>query len=397
MGRPRKGVPTYRLHKQSGHAIVTVYDRAGKPRDVLLGAYDSPQSRAEYARVLARLAPGNVLDELRSFGATVEDVIADYWEHAKNYYRDQDGKPTSELQQIKYSLRPLRKLFASLPAETMTAKHLAQAREELVRAKNSRNVVNARVNRMRRAFRWALAEGIIPAAVVESLRALAPLKVGRTAAPECEPVKPVSERDYLETLKHLPATPRTILELMRLTGARPGEVIRMSWNEISDQGNGVWKYELQRHKNAYRGKRRAILLGPRAQSILTAYCQRGSIGGSDPIFCSRRDKLAQRTRCKTPGPNARKRKPKKRKGAPRVVAIGYRRDSLRGAVERAADLAGVAHWHPNQLRHLVATEVRSRFGLDGAQATLGHATPDMTLHYAELNDKKASEIAGEIG
>jgi len=390
MGRPRKGVPTYRLHRQSGQAIVTVYDRSGKPRDILLGAYDSPESRAEYARVLAKLAPGNVLPEMQSFGLTIEDVIAEYWEHAKGYYVGPTGKPTTELGEVKYSLRPLRKLFASLPAEEFTAKHLAKVREVLISDGNCRRVVNRRVNRIRRALKWALVEGLIPAAVLESCRALSPLKPGRTAAPDFEDVQPVKEVDYLKTLDYLPPTPRTILELMRLTGARPGEITRIRWDEITDQGAGVWKYEPTHHKNAYRGKRRAILLGPRAQSLLTAYCQRGSIPESEPIFCSRRD--AQRGTAQVKRKGSRRRQ---KEGKP--VAVGYRPGSLGNAVRLAAKSAGVAHWHPNQLRHLVATEVRSRFGLDAAQATLGHAKPDMSAHYAELNDRKASEIAGEIG
>jgi hypothetical protein len=41
-------VPTYRLHKQSGQAIVTL-----SGQDYLLGKHRSPESRAEYARLLA--------------------------------------------------------------------------------------------------------------------------------------------------------------------------------------------------------------------------------------------------------------------------------------------------------------------------------------------------------
>ena len=41
------------------------------------------------------------------------------------------------------------------------------------------------------------------------------------------------------------------------------------------------------------------------------------------------------------------------------------------------------HWHPNQLRHAVGTELRKRFGLEAAQVVLGHATADVTQIYAE--------------
>jgi hypothetical protein len=61
----RNHVPTYRLHKQSGQAVVTLPDGLGNRRDVLLGRYGSTESRKEYTRVLAewessgRILPGS--------------------------------------------------------------------------------------------------------------------------------------------------------------------------------------------------------------------------------------------------------------------------------------------------------------------------------------------------
>jgi hypothetical protein len=49
MPRPKQ-IPSYRLHKQSGQAIVTLTDAVGHRRDMLLGPHGTPQSRAEYAR-----------------------------------------------------------------------------------------------------------------------------------------------------------------------------------------------------------------------------------------------------------------------------------------------------------------------------------------------------------
>ncbi len=48
-----RSVPGYRLHKQSGQAVVTLPDGLGNLRDCLLGTYGSKASRAEYARVIA--------------------------------------------------------------------------------------------------------------------------------------------------------------------------------------------------------------------------------------------------------------------------------------------------------------------------------------------------------
>jgi hypothetical protein len=46
-------VPSYRKHKSSGQAVVTLSGLAGRRRDVLLGKFGSKASRVEYGRVIA--------------------------------------------------------------------------------------------------------------------------------------------------------------------------------------------------------------------------------------------------------------------------------------------------------------------------------------------------------
>ena len=46
-------IPSYRRHRQSGQAIVTLTDSFGNRRDVLLGTYGTVASRQVYARVIA--------------------------------------------------------------------------------------------------------------------------------------------------------------------------------------------------------------------------------------------------------------------------------------------------------------------------------------------------------
>ncbi len=49
----RSRIPSYRCHRQSGEGVVTLLDALGNRRDVLLGRYDTPESRREYLRVIA--------------------------------------------------------------------------------------------------------------------------------------------------------------------------------------------------------------------------------------------------------------------------------------------------------------------------------------------------------
>jgi integrase len=75
----------------------------------------------------------------------------------------------------------------------------------------------------------------------------------------------------------------------------------------------------------------------------------------------------------------------------------YDVSSYRRTVGRACAAAGVEPWHPHQLRHNVATEVRRRFGIEMAQAALGHRTPAMTALYAEASLEKIRGFIGQIG
>jgi integrase len=54
-------------------------------------------------------------------------------------------------------------------------------------------------------------------------------------------------------------------------------------------------------------------------------------------------------------------------------------------------------WHPHQLRHAKATEIRREAGLDAARAVLGHRGPAITEHYAELDIGKASAVMERLG
>lgn len=55
------------------------------------------------------------------------------------------------------------------------------------------------------------------------------------------------------------------------------------------------------------------------------------------------------------------------------------------------------HWHPHQLRHNKATEIRREAGLDAARVVLGHRSPQITETYAEIDVNKAAEVMARLG
>ena len=79
-------VPSYRLHKQSGQAIVTL---AGK--DHLLGTYGTAASKATYKRLIAEWLSGGGAAVNASADLSVVELVRDFMAHAKIYYRRPDG------------------------------------------------------------------------------------------------------------------------------------------------------------------------------------------------------------------------------------------------------------------------------------------------------------------
>ena len=83
----RSHVPSYRFHKQSGRAVVTVTDAVtGEREDRLLGRHGTPESRAEYGRVVAEWeARGRRLDRPAPTDLTVGELLVRFLKHAEGY------------------------------------------------------------------------------------------------------------------------------------------------------------------------------------------------------------------------------------------------------------------------------------------------------------------------
>jgi integrase len=266
----------------------------------------------------------------------------------------------------------------------------------MVKVGLSRGVVNARLNRVRRVFKWAASYELLPATVYEALRTVAGLQKGRSEAPEGQGVAPVAEEHVIATLPFLPAPVAAMVRLQQLTGMRVGEVMVMRAIDLTMNGP-IWSYRPAKHKNKYRGHERVIYLGPQAQDILrpflttdlTAYLFSPRAATAARNASARAKRKTKRT------PSQLARKPKA--NPKRVPGARYRRHSYRQAVRRACKKAGVPPWSPLQLRHTAATAIRARYGLEAAKAILGHTRVETSQIYAERDLGKAQEIMAEIG
>ena len=415
-------VPSYRKHKQSGQAVVTLTDGIGGRRDVLLGKYGTAGSRAEYARVVAEWeaaghrfkVPGGETGSL-----SINEVMLAFIRHAEQHYRHEDGTPTSELREFKAALKPLKEIYGGQAVADFGPLKLKAVRQKLVDAGLSRGVVNQRTGRIVRMFKWAVSEELAPEGVWRSLTTVPGLGKGRTEAHETQPVKPVAEAVVKATLPFMPAPVRGMVELQLLTGMRPGEVRIMRACDLDITG-AVWLFRPAHHKTTYRGKERVVALGPRHREIVKSFLKLDT----QAYLFSPRDAAEARRRPlrehrKTPvqpsQQDRRKRRP--RKGPGELYEMTAYHHAVKKAIEAAntaqacapckapapdkrcakCKAAAIPHWHPHMLRHTHATEVRRRFGLEAAQVALGHSQAAVTELYAERNMGLAMKVAAEIG
>lgn len=416
-------VPSYRLHRASGKAVVTL-----SGRDHYLGEYGSPESSSRYRELVGRwLAGGKKLPtETPSEPLSVAETLLAYLEYCEKHYASR-RRYDALLARIKAALKPVRELFGSEPVDGFRAKALMLVRQKFIDAGHNRSTVNAKIGQIKRCFKWAAREEMIPVSTYHSLSTVEGLRIGDAAVPESKPVSTVADEIVDAIRPHLSRQVWGLIQLQRWTGCRPGEAVSIRGIDI-DRSGLVWIYKPEHFKSEHLGHKRAIALGPKVQEIIGEFLRPGYL--FDPRE-EERERLAARSAARQtplscgnrPGTNRKQR----RRRAPGSC---YTVNAVRRAIERAClkvwplpetlrrnpgersktwrERLGdrwrdVLAWkadhtfHPNQLRHSFATKVRRDFGLDGAQVALGHAKADVTQVYAERDLQLAVEIARRIG
>jgi integrase len=407
-------------------------------RDRYLGKYGSCEADEAYNRLVAEwLAGGRRLPGANA-DLTVNELALAYWRHAEAYYGFAAGRGSPH--NLRDALRVLKDLYGHTPASEFGPLALKACRAEMVKKDWSRTYVNAQVDRVRRMFRWAASEQLLPVAAYQALRTVEGLRQGRTDARESKPVKPVSAEHVEATLPHMPATVRAMVRLQLLTGCRPDEVCRLRPLDLDMSNPSCWVYRPGSdqshgaHKTAHHGHDRLILIGPRGQDVLRPY-----LGTKLDAYCfspaaAEQARSAQRRSARrapmTPSQAARRPKA----GRARAPKERYPVTSYRNAIYRACDRAFPLperlsprledgkresratwwarltegeraevrawrrdhRWHPNWLRHSRATELRPH-GLDLVKTILGHSKVETTQIYSEKDLAAAMELVAKIG
>lgn len=353
--------------KASWPPKITHHKASGRDRlrwrnvDYYLGPHDSPESRREYARLLVELSekrqqetPATPADAI-----TVAEVVARWHVHARQHYsaegREMEGHDTAS--------RVLLAEAADAPAKEFDCDRLEAVRARMARKGWCRNRINRMVGRIRTMWRWAERKKLVPPGSWGHLRTLAALRPLTPGVKESKPVKPCSKEDLERVAAKTARVPGAILLLCWETGARPGEFRALDVGEV-DRSGEAWVCRPGKHKNAWRGQGRAVVLTRRAQEIIEPFL--AGKGPADPVFPS-----------------------------PRTGGY-YQRHSLVDAVRVAALRAGVK-LHCYQCRHAVKKRVKREHGLDAARSVLGQKSILTTDRYDEgVDEEEARRVIREM-
>ncbi len=346
-------VPKYRHHKGSGQAVVVL---GGEWH--YLGVYGSEESKNRYDRLLAEwIANGRKRRVDPHPSLTVSSVLAAYYGHVEEIVSK------SHAWRIRKALGVARRLFGETEAREFRGRALKACRVELASRGHNRRHVNQLVDCLKRCWRWALSEELVPAESAQSVLAVTGLRQGEIDLPEPGKILPV-EIDLVEsTLPHLPAIVADMVRVQLYSGARPGETVTLRHDEIDRTRPDLWVRRPATHKTAHHGHQRQIFLGPKAIEVL----ERQSSDGSW-VFPS-----------------------------PQEPGEHYTRHAYTRAIARACELHQLAHWHPHQLRHTAATAIAREYGWEVARIFLGHRSIDTTRIYAEDAVDRVAEAVRAFG
>lgn len=168
---------------------------------IYLGHHALPEAKQKYHATVAEwLANGRQLrpdpEEI-----TIKELIARYWAHGEHYYRSAGGATGRELENIADALRPVKELCASQLATQFGPRALRTVRQRMIDAGLCRRTINCRIGRIKRVFRWATSEELIPGEVYHALQAVDGRRRGRSEAKEGQSVRPAADK-HVQALKH---------------------------------------------------------------------------------------------------------------------------------------------------------------------------------------------------
>tara|TARA_Y100001933_G_scaffold262971_1_gene322723 strand:+ start:68447 stop:69583 length:1137 start_codon:yes stop_codon:yes gene_type:complete len=321
----------------------------------------------------------------------VHDLCREYLVFAAGYYRDEDGKQTTEVRNIHYTLTFYNNLYGEEPLHSLGPIQLRDFQVEMIKQDKARTLINKMCEHIRRMVRWAVSEELLDSRVLYAIESVTAIKKGRSPkkgtppARESEKVVAAPLLAINKAKQFLPHTVCAMIDLQMLTAMRPQDVCGMRLIDIDMSDHDVWIYEPDKFKTKYRGDRRTIFLGPRCQGIIKPFMNREPV---ENLF-KPEDAQLQRNAARRGDKEA----PRTNKGYGDKYRPFYDTASYRKTIRRACESAKIDIWSPNQLRHYAHDEYEKMLGIEITAGIMGHSDVTTTKLYGERQLQRAREAA----
>ena len=341
-------IPTYSRDPRSGRGFARYVDPKTKKRvrQWFPGEFGSAESRGSFREFILKFTGRHEATAARKNRERLKAIsVAELMELWVADYARRFGERSKNVSAAVYAAAAACRDHAVVRAASFEAGDLRAIRERLAAEDRlSRDGVNRQVYAIRRAFRWAREESLIPASVPVDLEAVrgVPRNEGRSMPDPTTADAEVAKRiiEYLRTKPDKAAAGR-VVAFLRWTGARPSEANRATVGMLAaDQSRLVIPARL-----AKTSRDRVIPLNAEARAVVDeAITAGGSINPAAPIFQSSRGKP-------------------------------FTSSGILQAMTKAADALGLPRTTAYSLRRLAATEVLIATGSEAAAAAvLGHST-----------------------
>lgn len=369
--------PKYRKHSTRDFAFIEWQG----DRHRLPGRHGSAESWEAYRKFIREVVFGDALPtspRVKPGDPVSVCILVDaYLIFAEQHYSS--SGPRGEYANMKHALMPLAAKFSDTPVAQFGPLMLKDLQRDLAKQKLGRNYVNSQISRIKRAFKWGVSEELVPPAIYQALSAVAGLRAGRSLAVEKPKRQPAPAEAVDATLTELSPTLAAMVRFQRLIGCRSDSLCNAAPEQF-DQSGEQWLWR-PKHKTQFLGRELVLPIGPQAQAIIGPFIDRRRPG--EHLFSPRE---ARRNRLYRPRYSS--------QSYAQAIQRAIKRVNAKRAKEK---LDPIQEWTPHQLRHSRGHETRERYGVEAAQAILGHDTLDATQIYSARRLELAKQVARETG
>lgn len=391
MPRPKRLIPEYK--KASKGNLARVWFNGGY---IYLGVFKSPESLEQYRQFLESIEDSQKsaipVHSVTRETYIVAGLIADYFTFCKG--ECEEGRVSRDhLRKIKGVCGLLLTRIGEVPVTKFGPKLAEEIRRYWVSRKIAAATIKNYFSIIRLMFEWGVSQERVPVTVVAALKTLRPIRASPEGAKDANDREPAPRNDIRKTLKYLSNNLRAAVKILYLTGARPGELLKIKASDI-DREQSPWVYRVKKHKTAGKGKFRTIFFGPACQKIITPL-----IDDAHPdrfLFSSEVTELDKQKQRRLSGKKLNWYDKSKSKIKTRVLQPHYTPAGFRRAIIRKCKKHSISVWTPYQLRHNAATRIKKLIDIVAAKAVLGHQSLVMTQNYLSQEEREDQPLHRDV-